>query len=180
MSELQLQPTPVITPPTLEDVESYRRMQARGWLDAYPNEEAGVSQEWVEQITADWLTPEALEESRGRVAKILEDPNSFLYVAKVGEDSVGMVNTTNVDGNQRLEAIYIDKNYYGTGLAQELLETGLSHLDLSKPVELEVIAYNDRAQAFYRRNGFEIVPGSEHFYKEVMPSLKMVRPGRET
>lgn len=167
----------VIEKPTLDDVEGYRRVQARGWLDAYPNEEAGVSLEWVKQRTESWLTPKELELSRERVRAMLEDSeHQFLYVAKVKDQPVGMVCASKIDGNQRLEAIYIDKEYQGTGLAQELLDRGLANLNPKKPITLEVIAYNKRAQRFYQKNGFEIVPGSDHLYKDVMPSVVMVRP----
>jgi len=170
----------VIETPTLDDVEGYRRVQARGWLDSYPNEDAGVSHEWVEGQTGNWLTPEALELSRERVQAILDDPQQkFLYVAKVGGKPVGMVHTTAVDGNQRLEALYVDKEFHGTGVAQELFDKAMTRLSPELPVTLEVIAYNERAQRFYSKNGFRIVPGSEHLYKGVMPSVVMVRPERE-
>ncbi len=181
MTEHLLQPHPVIETPSLDDVEGYRRVQARGWLDAYPNEDAGVPLEWVEQETSSWLTPEALKSSRERVQSILDDPQRrFLYVAKVEGKPVGMVHTTAVDGNQRLEAVYVDKEFHGTGLAQELFDTAMAHLSPDLPVTLEVIAYNERAQRFYKKNGFEIVPGSEHFYKGIMPSIVMVRPAGVT
>lgn len=170
-------PRPLIVKPTLDDVEGYRRVQARGWLDAYPNEQAGVPLEWVKQRTENWLTPEELELSRERVRAILEDSeNQFLYVAKVENRPVGMVCASKIDDNQRLEAIYIDKEYQGTGLAQELLDTVLACLSSEKPITLEVISYNKRAQRFYEKNGFKVVPGSDHLYKEVMPSVVMVRP----
>lgn len=176
--ELDALPKPVIEVPTLDDVESYRRMQAASWLDTYPNVDAGVPLEWVKEQTDSWLTPEALEDSKGRVEKMLNNKeHQFLYIAKVGDKSVGMVNTTNFDGHQRLEALYIAKEYRGTGVAQELMDVALSHLDLDQPIVLEVIAYNERAQRFYQKNGFAIIPGSEHFYREIMPSLKMIRPG---
>lgn len=179
MSEFESMPKPEIIVPALEDVESYRRMQAAAWNDTYPNEAAGVSEAWVKDTTESWLTPDALELSRERVAAILENENQFLYVAKAEDKCVGMVNTTNIGGHQRLEALYVDKRYRGTGVAQTLLDQAFSHLDMNQPITLEVIAYNERAQRFYQKNGFAIVPGSEHYYKDIMPSLKMIRPGGE-
>lgn len=178
MAEFEPQPKPTIQVPTLGDVPSYRRMQADSWLDTYPNEEAGVPYEWVKHRTEKWMTPEALEHSKGFVERILEDKeHQFLYVAKTGDTSVGMVNTSNIEGKQRLEALYVDKKYHGTGLAQEMLDVAMNHLDLSQPVVLEVVAYNQRAQRFYEKNGFEVQPNSEHLYENIMPSIVMIRPG---
>ena len=177
MSEFEPKPRPIIVEPTPYDVESYRRMQAREWVNTYENDAAGVTREWLEQVTNEWLTPEFLDKSRDRVARILEQPDAYLYVAKVGEESVGMVSATTFEGNQRLEALYVDEAYHGTGTAQSLMDTAMAHFDLSRPVELETIVYNERAQRFYRKYGFEIVPGSEHMFKEIMPSIKMTRRG---
>jgi len=178
MSELAPKPKPTISVPTPDDAEGYRHVQARGWLDAYPNDTAGVSRKWVEDLTDAWFTPEALDDSRARVASMLADDKCrFLYVAKVGDECVGMTYATNIDDNQRIEALYVDKPYYGTGLAQQLMETALGNLDLSQPIWLETITYNRRAQQFYQKYGFEIVEGSDHMYREIMPAIKMVRPG---
>lgn len=178
MQESEPKPRPVIEKPTLSDVESYRTMQAQSWLDTYPNDEAGVSYDWVKAQTDSWLTPDALEHSRSKVDKILHDTkHQFLYVAKVADKSVGMVHTTSIEGNQRLEALYVAKDYHGTSLAQDLISRAFAHLDLTKPVVLEVLSYNDRAQSFYKKNGFKVQPDSDHFYKEIMPSIKMIRLG---
>lgn len=177
--EFEATPEPVITVPTPSDVESYRRMQAASWLDTYPNPEAGVSLEWVQAQVDSMLAPEALELSRHRVEKILQDKDSLLYIAKVGDQSVGMVSATRFDDHQRIEALYVAKEYHGTGTAQQLLDQVFSEVDLSQPIMLEVVAYNERAQRFYQKNGFAIIPGSEHYFKEVLPSLRMIRIGEE-
>lgn len=178
MLEHEPLPQPTIVRPTIDDVESYRRMQMQSWVDTYPNVAEGVSMEWVKARADAYLTPEAIERSKERVQLFLDDPtHQFIYVAKVGDASVGMINTTKIDGHQRLEALYVDKAYYGTGLAQKLIDEGLRQLDMNEPTVLEVVAYNKRAQGFYQKNGFEILPGSEHYYAEMLPSLKMIRPG---
>lgn len=168
---------PAIVIPTLDDVESYRRMQAASWVDTYPNEEAGVPYEWVKAYTETWLTPEALAASRERVKGVLENPNSTLLIAKVGNKSVGMINVTREEGEQELEAIYVDRDYHGTGLSQRLIDAAFATLDLTNPVKVNVVAYNKRAQGFYEKNGFVAIPGSEHLYKEKLPTIDMIREG---
>lgn len=168
-------PQPVITRPTLDDVESFRRMQAKSWLDTYPNEEAGISKKWIQDRWDAMLTPEGLADSKERVAGFLEDPTVFIYVAKVGDECIGMVNASNTNDIQRIEALYVDKSYHGTGTARALMDIVMEDLDPSKPIALEVITYNERAQRFYEKYGFTVVQGSEHFFREIMPSIKMTR-----
>jgi len=176
--EFNAQLEPVIQVPKLDDVESYRKMYAASWMDTYPNAEAGVPLGWVKEHTDGWLTPEALDDSRKKVEIVLADKDrQFLYVAKVGDESVGMVHSSSIGGHQRLEALYVDKRYHGKGLGQELLDMALAKLDPSKSIVLEVLAYNERAQRFYQKNGFAAIPGSEHIYKDVLPCIKMIRQG---
>jgi len=179
MSELEPIPRAIIQPATLDDIKGYRAVQARGWIETYPNEAAGVSLEWVKEQADGWMTPEALVNSRDRVAKILADPvHQPLYIAKAGEDVVGMIHGSNYEAfGQRLEALYVDKQYHGQGVAQRLVDQLFKSFDLTQPVTLEVISYNDRAIHFYQKNGFEIVPGSDFLYKDVMPSITMIRQG---
>jgi len=181
MSEFEPSPHPVIQPATLDDLEGYRTVQAQGWLDTYPNEAAGVSLEWVKSRAEGWLTPEALESSRERVTPILDDPvHQPLYVAKLDDRIIGMVHATNLEETgQHLDALYVDKNYHGQGIAQQLVDQVFTHFDLSQPVILGVVSYNQRAIRFYEKNGFEVIPGSEHLFRDVMPSINMIRQGEK-
>ena len=178
MSEFEPEQQATIQRATLDDVEGYRGVQSRGWIDTYPNEAEGVSIEWVQTRAEGWMTPEALTDSKERLAKILEDPiRQPLFVARVGDSVIGMVHATTLDGIQRLEALYVDSAYRGKGVAQQLIDRVFQQIDPSLPVELEAVSYNDRAIRFYQKNGFEIIPGSEHLFKDVMPSIKMTRQG---
>lgn len=180
MSEFEPALRATIQRASLDDVEGYRGVQSRSWIDTYPNEAAGVSLEWVKTRAEGWMTPEAIATSKERVAQLLEDPeHQPLYVAKVGDAVVGMIHVTSLEGNQRLEALYVDKQYRGKGIAQQLVDQAFQKLDLTQPIVLEAASYDDRAIHFYQKNGFEIVPGSEHLYKDVMQSIKMIRIGEE-
>jgi len=163
----------------MEDAEAIRRFHRKSWLDTYPNEEAGVSREWVEQTTDEWLTPEKMEESRRIFQSILDNPeNEYYRLVEVDGEVLGFVHGMRRDdeGKQRV-GIYIDKSLQGTGIAQRLFDGLFDFLDLNKDVVLDVVSYNERAKGFYRKNGFEVVEGSEFLFKDVMPSVKMVRRG---
>ncbi|MNQ66715.1 hypothetical protein D3C85_812140 [compost metagenome] len=48
-------------------------------------------------------------------------------------------------------------------------------LDESKPIVLGVVAYNERAKAFYRKWGFVEIPGSEALFDNKIPEIMMSR-----
>ena len=167
-----------IRPPTLDDVVAIRSMHAQSWLDTYPNDEHGVSREWVEEETASWLTSEKLDESKECMAKIFADPRHFYRIALGDGEVVGMVHLSETeDGSKRLEALYTAKGTHGTGLAQHLMEAGEAFLGHSDVV-LEVVSYNQRAKAFYRKYGFEEM-GENELFKGKLPNVTMVRRREE-
>lgn len=162
---------------TLNDVVELRTMHAQSWRDTYPSEENGVSREWVEERTAAWLTPEGIQRAKEHFKGLLKSSDHFHQVALVDGKIVGMTHASKADGIQHLAALYVDKRYYGAGLAQILIENALAWCDLSRPVDLEVVTYNERAKAFYRKYGFEEKTGSEHLFAEKMPVVTMEKKG---
>lgn len=169
-----------IVTPTVEDVEPTAVMWAQSWLDTYPNDEAGVSREWVQNRVNNWLTPEGLAK---RTARLEESKNNSDVLWRVAKDSlgaiVGVISPHRDEKSQRLGAIYVDKKHYGTGLAQRLMAEILAWADPNRPLELEVASYNERAKAFYRKYNFEEVKDSEHLVHETIPVVTMIRKGEK-
>ena len=175
--ERLLSPKPEIRRTTFDDIPSMRAMHAQSWRDTYPNESAGVSKEWIEERTAAWLTPERLEESKTFMKDALTSPFHFHHVAVAGDQVVGMIHASSSATRHRLEALYIDKKYQGTGLAQELMAEFLKWSVAEKPIILELVEYNARAQAFYEKFGFEVDEASEHLFVDKIPVVNMIRKG---
>lgn len=46
-----------------------------------------------------------------------------------------------------------------------------------KPIDLEVVTYNGRAKAFYRKYNFDEIPGTEVLFAEKIPVITMIRKG---
>lgn len=169
---------PTIEDTTLADIAGLRRVQAQGWNQTYPNEEVGVSAEFIKNRTDSWMTPEGMQRSEEVLAPIFESPNHLHKVAKLNGEIVGLVHASKLD-HQHLEALYIQDDQRGTGLAQRMIDEVLNFLDRTKPIVLEVVTYNDRAIRFYQKNGFEILPGSEKLFAKVIPTVDMIRTGDE-
>lgn len=165
---------------TVADVESIRRMQAQSWRETYQNDELGVTTEWLKKHTDAWFTPERLAESKSYLSSIfINNRDNFYRVATKDGQIVGMIHVDAgiADNRKRLCALYVAKPEHGRGLAQQLM--ALANQWLGKAtVELEVVSYNERAKAFYRKNGFREVPGSELLHAEKIPSIKMIREAK--
>ena len=179
MSEFEPKPHVTIKEAVAEDVREARAMQARSWLATYPNEENGVSEEWVRARTEHWLAPEVLDKSVERLDAILHDPTQFYRLAMQYDTVVGFVHlTTKEDGSKYLEAIYTEPSTFGSGVGDTLMKTADTWIGAS-PVTLEVVRYNARAITFYQKHGFEMVPDSEHLYADTMPVVYMKRGAHE-
>ena len=79
------------------------------------------------------------------------------------------------DGKQRVGSIYVDKKAHGTGLGSQLMQKVVDWFDPEKPIYLEVVTYNERAKTFYRKWGFEEIPGTEDIYADLLPEVTMIR-----
>ncbi|HEU4715447.1 MAG TPA: GNAT family N-acetyltransferase [Candidatus Saccharimonadales bacterium] len=167
----------IIRDTTADDLLALRTTHGQSWRDTYPNEAEGVSREWVEARTAGWITPEGIENSKEHVKDIYGHPNHLHKIAVEGDKVVGVVHVAKTPEKQHLHALYIAKEYYGSGLAQRLMEIGLAWADPHRPIDLQVATYNERAKAFYRKYGFEEVPGTEEKFAETIPVVTMERKG---
>lgn len=164
-----------ITEMTEADIEPATAMRLQSWLETYVNDEAGVTREWVEARNKQQLSPEkvAARLERFKTAKVVG------WVAGDGNGKIIGVATPYADetGVQHVGSIYVDKAWHGTGISGRLMENIITWSDPTKPIVLSVAAYNERAKAFYRKWGFEEVPGSEMLHENVIPIVSMVRRG---
>lgn len=160
-----------------DDAPSARAMQAESWLATYPNEEAGISYEWVKNLTDSWLTAEKLDQSRQIFTDVISDPGMFYRLAESNGRVVGFVHAaTKDDGTKELEAIYTSPETFGSGLGQRLMNVANEWIG-DTDTTLKVAKYNTRAIRFYEKNGFRIIEGTEEMYKEMIPIITMKREG---
>jgi RimJ/RimL family protein N-acetyltransferase len=168
---------PIITDATKDDAQALVAMHAQSWLDTYPNEAAGVSHEWVKDRVEKWYSPEKMAARIEKIEQAKNSPDMLCRIAKDEKgDIVGLAQSFRDKETQCLGALYVDKAYYGTGLAQRLMDEIIAWSDGARPIEFEVATYNERAKAFYRKYGFEEVKGTERLY-DVIPVVKMIRKG---
>jgi len=169
------QPQFTITELTAATIDEGNRMRLQSWLDTYVNDEAGVTREWVEARNADQMS----DEKRARRLERLGNPNSAGWVALDRDGNVIGMATPHVDseGRQHVGSLYTDKSWHGKGVGGALMQKIIDWSDPKKPIELGVVAYNERAKAFYRKWGFEEIAGSETLFDNTIPEVMMIRKG---
>lgn len=169
----------IISQPQIEDAEALTAMHGESWLDTYPNDEHGVSREFIQEEVDGRGSKEGIEKRRRYIKESYTNPDYFFRIAKNSEGKVvGFIDGRKGEEDNELCGLYIAKSEYGTGLAKQLCEGILEWFGYETDIYLTVVTYNARAQAFYRKIGFEMIPGTEHFHNEtVIPVVDMIRKG---
>lgn len=131
------------------------------------------SMEAVEQFT-EWLNDFQITDYTGRSAYLItlqdemdyfanpkENERVFFIVRKEDEKLIGTVGLHHIDNIHRRATLGIfigDKSGrnkgYGTETIRLILEYGFKYLNLNN-IQLDVMEYNERAQACYRKCGFK-------------------------
>lgn len=163
----------VIERTTPETIEEATEMRLQSWLDTYVNDKFGVTRQWIEDRNKLQMS----DAYRKRRLELLSNPKLQSWIAKDESGKViGMTSPyTDTNGIQHVGALYVDKEWHGKGVSGQLMQKVIDFLDPTKPIELTVVAYNERAKAFYRKWGFQEVPGSESLFDDKIPEVKMVR-----
>lgn len=167
-----------IAPPTVDDAEGLATVAYKSWIDTYPNENLGISVEYIRKLREHWISEDGIQLVRERIKRLDSDTGFFLRVAKDSEGRVvGFID--GIEGNEayELQDLFTSESTHGSGLGTQLWQSFKSWVDPRKPIRLSVVPYTDRAPAFYKKIGFQEVPNSDAFYKNtILPTIKMERP----
>ncbi len=141
--------------------------------DALERVSATAISELTEKATAatfyrEGLSPPQLAANR-RIVEISHDccvaaarnEHQRLAAAFVGQRLAGyVIATRHRDDDLELDWLMVEPSFHGAGVGAALMQAGVEWLGERKPLWLNVISYNERAIAFYRRFGFEIDPNA--------------------
>jgi len=162
------------------DAAVITKIQYDSWLTTYPSEEFGITKEDLIKKMGD------LGLRAKRWAGILEEVEANkdkmrVFVIIEGEKRVGFCKVNKQDNEGHIDALYLDPEFKGKGAGSTVFQSSLSWLGDTKPVTLEVAAYNARDIDFYKRFGFH-EDGMDEPYAvgpdQFMPLLKMRRDGK--
>ena len=164
-----------------EDAHALAALHAESFREAY----LGADEERNAQVlaeAADFVTPERLKKLIELINQTMEHSDKEFYATVNDENGVpvGFIyGFKEGDGKQELSALYISKEYFGSGLAQALTTGFIEWCDSDKPVELGVVVDNERAQKFYKKIGFQATGEMHDSYYPFLPETKMILPTRQ-
>ncbi len=152
----------LIEKPKIEDVRQIQDVFYITWLDAYPNDEIGITKEDVEERFKNRHSEEVMQKRRNVISNT--DEKKLFLVAKDSEKVVGVCKLLKEDNFNDLEAIYVLPEYQGRGIGRMFWEEALKFWNLENNIIVRVATYNINAIKFYKKLGF--VDSGKRFSKE--------------
>lgn len=135
-----------------EQAKEIQEVFYRTWLDTYPNEEAGITVEDIEDKFKDRDSEERLEKRRRDLTG--EKKNVKFLVALDGSRIIGLSRASKNEKENRLTAIYVLPEYQGKGIGTRLWNETKNFFNPSKDIFVGVATYNQKAIHFYSKLGF--------------------------
>lgn len=134
-----------VRPAVSGDARGIAVVHVRAWQEAYAS-----------QLPAEFLAGLDVDQRVPRWVSIIEDDVTDVFVAEADGAIVGWATSSIGRDKDRpvereLAGIYVLESVYGMGAGQSLLASAIT----DKPAYLWILDENPRAEAFYRRNGFE-------------------------
>ncbi len=136
-----------------DDIFAIRRVVRTTWINTYPNEELGIT---VDDIMDKFKDDDVLS-SRKKIEKRKErykDKNCRTWVAECDGEVVAFCSSSYEEENGRVNAIYVLPEYQRDGIGGKLMSEALNWLSGAKVVFINVVEYNLKAVAFYKKHGF--------------------------
>lgn len=131
---------PILRPATTDDVEAIADLFHRGWHDAHPGRVPdGLTQRRTREAFHDRVTRRVAETDETTVAEVDGSIAGFVMIA-----------------GDEVEQVYVDRPFRGSGAAALLLTEAERQVAAGghDVAWLAVVRGNDRAQAFYARQGW--------------------------
>ena len=158
-----------------DDAEAWAACHRACWREAYgpivsPDRleaELGEEGSWTSRVRERLAVPPG-----PRSWAAVDGAGEIVGIAVVGPSRGDLSALT----SEQLYAIYVREAWHGTGLAQALLARSLG----TAAASLEVLEDNDRAQAFYARQGFEPTGIRQLFERFGTWEVVLSRPAQHT
>lgn len=135
-----------------EHAEGIQEVFYRAWLCTYPNAEAGISRDDIEDRFKGRLDPERVQKRKADIET--HSPDRKYIVAIDGERVVGLCRAEKSAEEQRLNAIYVLPEYQGRGIGTMLWNEVRTFFEPTRDIVVGVATYNEQAINFYKKLGF--------------------------
>ncbi len=135
-----------------EEILEVKNLLSYVWKDTYG---ALYPPDIIEKITSIWHDPKALVQQAA-------NPDTFFAVAKEEGKIVGLITVRKIDENTAfMSRLYIHPRHQRKGIGAHLMNAALKRFPSIKLLRLECEKQNDKACAFYTKQGFKIVGEKE-------------------
>ena len=169
-----------IIEPTYDDIPAMIYISQNHYLNNFDeNNKENLSLDDVNEYIKNWNTPDVYNDYADRMRLAMDSPDFLFRLAIENNKPVGLLCAAKEGDEQYIQGVMVDKDHIGKGLSHILMDEALKWLDRSKPTYIDVLEYNKRAIAFYKKYGFEIVENSEHIEGDILPEINMVLPAKE-
>ena len=167
-----------------EDAEEINNLLRATWLDTYPNEEAGITEEDI-RLRLGGANGERIPQRVQRWKDTIEhiDDTRSVYVARLDGRVVGMTAPRIANGRRHVGALYVLPEVQGLGIGAQLMRNCLEWHGDDEDIYLNVASYNQNAINFYKHFGFDttdtVVEDTGDVYGNTkIPQVEMVRKAR--
>jgi ribosomal protein S18 acetylase RimI-like enzyme len=137
----------------VSDAAGIADVHVRSWQEAYSGV---VPEEYLSGLDAAQRTPVWADNLRRG-----PDDHVLTWVAETDHRIIGFAtlgpgrDEDASRGDREIYSIYLEPEQWGRGVARDLMRTVVTEAGNGTRIILWVLAENERAQHFYRRNGFE-------------------------
>ena len=169
----------IIKKPTKEDAHGVQEVFYKTWLATYPNKDAGILKEDIEEFYKSRNSEESIKKREEFFMNI--PANELFLIAKDETKVVGVFVVVKKEEFNQLQAIYVLPEYQRKGIGMMFWKKAKEFFDKSKDIIVQVAIYNKQAISFYKKLGF-IDTGkrfSDEKYKmpisgAVIPEIEMI------
>ena len=141
-----------IQKPTKEDVENIQQVFYETWLSTYPNKEAGITVDDIEEFYKNRFSEKAIQKRLRGISNLSKD--KLFLVAKDGEMVVGVCMLVKKESFNQLEAIYVLPSHQRMGVGVMFWAKAMKFFEKDKNIIVQVATYNKQAINFYKKLGF--------------------------
>lgn len=164
----------VIRPHVIEDVEAVAQVHVETWRETYRGlmpDELLDSPDMMDNRRRMWTSLVTPDNHPDHISAIADQDGVIVGIALSGPSE-----EDDRPGDRHLYVLYAYAAVHGSGIGQQLLDAVVSP---GERTSLWVADPNPRAQAFYRRNGFDFDGAVETDEYDGVRELRMVREPSE-
>lgn len=165
-----------IDSPQATDAAAIGSVHLQAWIETYQNPERGIDEDWIRRHVGFVDSEDGTKYRAGIIAKVDGGDTNVFYkvVRNHRSELVGFVHANRLSDYDEIDGIYLLRSAQGLGIGHGLLAMATTWLASSRPLHLEVIAYNQHAIDFYSSHGF-VTTGTAPDWQGIVPVAVMQR-----